>query len=217
MYILPFLQDGDKPNPASSAYFPTCSVPPTVTSISTVSSIAPQFKFVDPRYIIKNDGRWNIANLRMHIWEKNPFLTFSTLLLKFSVLFQAQNNYIEIQPDVPASEKPPSDSTQSLQQREFQQEGDGAAALQGAGMMLLANPQPFLPLCDGVKLNQGSITFEDLAVNFSLEEWMLLNPGQKVLHMQIMEEIRGIVDSLDAVLVLNRCLSSVMDWMRVNT
>uniref|UniRef100_A0A803TH30 KRAB domain-containing protein n=1 Tax=Anolis carolinensis TaxID=28377 RepID=A0A803TH30_ANOCA len=52
---------------------------------------------------------------------------------------------------------------------------------------------------DGVTLPlkaQGPIAFEDVAVHFSLEEWALLNPGQKVLHVQIMEEIRGIVDSL---------------------
>nr|XP_008118232.1 PREDICTED: zinc finger protein 670 [Anolis carolinensis] len=63
-------------------------------------------------------------------------------------------------------------------------------------MMLFPSPQSFLPLCDGMELNQGPIAFEDVAVQFSLEEWVLLNPDQKVLHMQIMEEIRGIVDSL---------------------
>ncbi|XP_062829431.1 zinc finger protein 708-like [Anolis carolinensis] len=109
---------------------------------------------------------------------------------------QAQKNFIEVQFDVPASEISHSDNTQSLQQKEMKQEGDGAAVLQGAGMMLLPNPQSFLPLCDGVDLNQGPIAFEDVAVHFSPEEWVLLNPDQKVFHMQIMEEINGIVDSL---------------------
>nr|XP_016854575.1 PREDICTED: zinc finger protein 584-like [Anolis carolinensis] len=63
-------------------------------------------------------------------------------------------------------------------------------------MMLLLNSQSFLPLCDGVELNQGPIAFEDVAVHFSLEEWALLNPDQKFLHVQMMEEIHGIVDSL---------------------
>uniref|UniRef100_A0A803SWU7 KRAB domain-containing protein n=1 Tax=Anolis carolinensis TaxID=28377 RepID=A0A803SWU7_ANOCA len=40
------------------------------------------------------------------------------------------------------------------------------------------------------------IAFEDVAIHFSLEEWALLNPDQKVLHVQIMEEIHGIVNSL---------------------
>ncbi|XP_067321695.1 zinc finger protein 208-like [Anolis sagrei] len=108
---------------------------------------------------------------------------------------QAQNNCIEAHPAVAASEKSPPDITQSLPQKEFKQE-DGAAALEEAGMMLLLNPQSFLPLCDGVELNQGPITFEDVAVHFSLEEWVLLNPDQKILHVQIMEEIHGMVNSL---------------------
>nr|XP_016854541.1 PREDICTED: zinc finger protein 202-like [Anolis carolinensis] len=109
---------------------------------------------------------------------------------------QAQNNCMEVQSNVPASEKSPSNTTQSLRQKKLKQEGDGAAALQGAGMMLLPNPQSFLPLCDGVELNQGPIAFEDVAVDFSLEEWVLLNPDQKALHKQVMEEMNGIVDSL---------------------
>uniref|UniRef100_A0A803SMV4 Uncharacterized protein n=1 Tax=Anolis carolinensis TaxID=28377 RepID=A0A803SMV4_ANOCA len=109
---------------------------------------------------------------------------------------QAQNNCIEVQPDVPSSEKPYLHSTQSLQQKELKEKGDEAAALQGARMVLLPNLWSFLPLSDGVELNQGPIAFEDVAVHFSPEEWVLLNPDQKVLHIQIMEEICGIVDSL---------------------
>nr|XP_060616022.1 zinc finger protein 253-like [Anolis sagrei ordinatus] len=109
-----------------------------------------------------------------------------------------QNNCIKAQSNVPASEQLPSDTTQSLRQKELKQEGDAPVTLEGAGMTLLPNPQLFLPLCDGVELDQGPIAFEDVAVRFSWEEWALLNPGQKVLHVQIMEEIHGIVDSLAA-------------------
>ncbi|XP_067321386.1 zinc finger protein 345-like [Anolis sagrei] len=109
---------------------------------------------------------------------------------------QAQNGCMEAHPDVHKSEEPPPGPTQSFQQKEFKQEGDGAAALEEAGMMFLQNPQSSLPLCDGVEPNEGSIAFEDVVVHFSLEEWALLNPGQKVLHVQIMEEIHGMVDSL---------------------
>ncbi|XP_062823021.1 gastrula zinc finger protein XlCGF17.1 isoform X3 [Anolis carolinensis] len=98
--------------------------------------------------------------------------------------------------EVPAPEESPPDTTQSLRQKELKREGDGAAALPGSGMMLLPNPQSFLPLCDGVGLSQGPIAFEDVAVDFSLEEWVLLNPDQKALHKQVMEEMNGIVDSL---------------------
>ncbi|XP_016852654.2 zinc finger protein 721 [Anolis carolinensis] len=109
---------------------------------------------------------------------------------------QAQKTCIEVHPDASESEKPPSDTTQSLQQKELRQKGDGAAALQGAGMMSMPNPQSFLPLCDGVEVNQGPIAFEEVAVHFSPEEWVLLTPDQKGLHVEIMEEIHGIVDSL---------------------
>ncbi|XP_067321388.1 zinc finger protein 436-like [Anolis sagrei] len=109
---------------------------------------------------------------------------------------QIQNNCIEVYPDVSESAKPPSDTTQSFQQKELKQEDDETTALEGAGMMLLPNPQSFLPFYDGVELTQGPIAFEDVAVDFSLEEWVLLNPDQKVLHMQVMEEIHGMVDSL---------------------
>ncbi|XP_067321335.1 zinc finger protein 431-like [Anolis sagrei] len=109
---------------------------------------------------------------------------------------QAQNNCMEVQPDVSSPEKPHSDTKQSLQQKELKQEGEegeGAAAWQGAGMRLLPNPQSF---CDGVEVTQGPIAFEEVAVPFPPEEWVLLDPDQKALHMQIMEEIRGMVDSL---------------------
>ncbi|XP_067321590.1 zinc finger protein 154-like [Anolis sagrei] len=109
---------------------------------------------------------------------------------------QTRSNCIEVHPDVLESGKPPSDTTHSLRPKELKQEGDGAAALEGAGMMLWPNPQSVLLLCDGVEVNQGPIAFEDVAVHFSLEEWALLNSDQKVLHVQIMEEINGIMDSL---------------------
>nr|XP_016851891.1 PREDICTED: KRAB domain-containing protein ZNF747-like [Anolis carolinensis] len=40
------------------------------------------------------------------------------------------------------------------------------------------------------------VTFEDVSVAFSEEEWALLDPSQKALHQQIMEENLGMVSSL---------------------
>nr|XP_060616034.1 neurotrophin receptor-interacting factor homolog [Anolis sagrei ordinatus] len=45
-------------------------------------------------------------------------------------------------------------------------------------------------------LGPDQVTFEDVSVDFSEEEWALLDPSQKVLHQQVMEENLGIVSSL---------------------
>ncbi|XP_053235693.1 zinc finger protein 345-like isoform X2 [Podarcis raffonei] len=48
-----------------------------------------------------------------------------------------------------------------------------------------------------VKPDQGPVSFEDVAVWFTEEEWDLLDPDQRALHNQVMEESLWILSSLE--------------------
>ncbi|XP_061476471.1 zinc finger protein 560-like [Rhineura floridana] len=86
------------------------------------------------------------------------------------------------------------------QQEERQRDlfAEVAADIHEAKKVSLMQEIPFL--CAGVTtaghLDQDLVTFEDVAVHFTEEEWVLLNPEQRALHKEVMEEVRGTVATL---------------------
>ncbi|XP_053144806.1 zinc finger protein 345-like isoform X1 [Hemicordylus capensis] len=111
---------------------------------------------------------------------------------------QALGMLAKVTTDPLQAEKAPSDTRQKLLFKGIlrEEEGDGATTSLGSEMSLEipSRPPTLGGGVEGVAVqspDQGPVSFEEVAVCFSEEEWALLHPGQRAVHTEVMEEIFG--------------------------
>uniref|UniRef100_A0ABM5FG80 Uncharacterized protein n=1 Tax=Pogona vitticeps TaxID=103695 RepID=A0ABM5FG80_9SAUR len=88
------------------------------------------------------------------------------------------------------AEEAPLDAQQQTEVLWIKQEHDGDATSLGNGISLWPWSGPFPGAVEMAKVQaeKGLVTFEEVSVKFTEEEWGRLDPGQRALHREVMDE-----------------------------
>ncbi|KAM6473913.1 zinc finger protein 202-like [Liasis olivaceus] len=134
----------------------------------------------------------------MESWNISISLSYCPIISSSFIFLvhRIQRNILESVTQHPKGTRDPSDTSQEVLFRGLLQENPGQNTSVGNGTVPLVSIESS-PLCaTSGSSSQGLVSFEEVAVYFSKEEWSQLDPHQKALHGEVMLENSTNVASL---------------------